>query len=310
MQRWPWLRSTFALLAVLPALSMAAPIGVLTIVEGEATVVRDTERFAAVEGLRLRSDDIVSTGDGTRLTRLELDDGKAVDLGPATQVLLQPRALGGDRAVTLYIAQGWVKLSNPAKTNASAALASARLDVLRITGNTIVRVGKDELWLFAETGSAEALKRRDGKPAGPSQSLRDGDSFVQRGAGVGGVNRLPPADLLAQMPRPFVDTLPRRAARFSDSGVEPTRPADVSYGDVAAWLNGEPVLRSAFVQRMLPRAREPRFRSALVAELRLHPEWQRILFPPPPPKPAASTVLPDVGVPQAETPVASSNPVR
>jgi hypothetical protein len=89
----------------------------------------------------------------------------------------------------------------------------------------------------------------------------------------------------------------------------------VNYGDVAAWLNGEPVLRSAFVHRMLPRAKETRFRSALVAELRLHPEWQRILFPPPPPpppppKPAASAVQPDGAAPQADAPVASNNPVR
>src|SRR4051794_39966292 len=61
----------------------AAPAALVTIVEGDAVVLRDTQRFAAAEGVALRADDIVSTGSAARLLRVELEDGRTIDLGPA-----------------------------------------------------------------------------------------------------------------------------------------------------------------------------------------------------------------------------------
>jgi len=283
------------LLALWPTPSIgatgAATIGIVTIVEGDVTVQRDTERFAAAEGLRLRSDDIVSTADGARLARIELDDGKAIDLGPGTRVLLQPRALARqDRSSTLYVGSGWVKVASPPKAAAPLSIASQRLDATRITGTAILRVGPADDWLFVESGVVDALQRRDGRPSA-RQSLKEGDSLaLHDDGGLGSVSWLPAAELLKQMPRPFVDTLPRRAARFADTVVKPARAVEVSYADVAPWINGEAVLRAAFVQRLSSLAKQGHFRYSLIAELRLHPEWQRVLFPPPPPEPVARIV--------------------
>jgi hypothetical protein len=113
------------------------------------------------------------------------------------------------------------------------------------------------------------------------------------------------------MPRAFADTLPLRAKRFQDSPVAPASPVDIGYEDVALWINAEKSLRPAFVQRWTAKARDARFRSALIADLRNHPEWDRVLFPekylpkpkppatvaasasaPPPPAPAAPVVTP------------------
>ena len=270
-----WIRIAAAVLAVLPLLSLAANIGVLTIADGEVSVLRDTRRFGAAEGVRLRADDIVRTAADTRLARVELDDGTAIDLGPATQLMLQPHA-AADRSATLYLLTGWAKLSTVAKPATPVRVAAARLDATPVAGIAVLHVGKDVAWLFAEAGPAVAMPRGDALAA-PALQLREGDSYVQRGAEPGGVSRRVPADLLAQLPRAFADSLPRRAARFAAVVVEPTGLDDVRYDEAAAWLNGEAALRAGFVPRFTPLAKQARFRSGLVAELSLHQEWRRCI---------------------------------
>ncbi len=301
-----WFRLATAALALLPlAAAAASGIGVITIADGDVTLLRDTERFAASEGMRLRADDILATAEGARLVRVELDDGKLLDLGPATQLMLQPRALAreGERSATAYLAAGWLKMSALANATGPGALAGPRLDALRVGGTVIAHAAPELTWLFVESGVADAVIHADGHRAAP-QSLRDADSLLQRGAGAPEAGRLPPQEMLAKMPRPFVDTLPRRAARFADKPVEPSKGSPATYADAAPWLNGEPVLRAAFVQRFTPRSRESAFRSALVADLRLHPEWRPVLFPPPP-KPRPAPVLPP---PPPPPPVAEPAP--
>lgn len=299
-----WFRFATAALATLPLLAAAATpaIGIVTIADGEVSVLRDTERYAGAEGLRVRADDIVVTGEKTRLVRIELADGKVLDLGPATQLMLQPRALARDaeRTATVYLAAGWVKLAAPWNQTAPAVLAGPRLDAVRVGGTLIAHAAPDLAWLFVETGVAEAVPHAEGRRAAPL-ALRDADSLLQRGGNAPESGRLPPAEMLAKMPRPFTDTLPRRSARFADQAFDPSKGSPAAYADVAPWLNGEPALRAAFVQRFTPRAREGAFRASLVAELRLHPEWRPVLFPPPPPKPRPAPVLPPAPESATET---------
>lgn len=282
-------RKVWGRLAAVLGLAAAGPFGalsaaaapLLTIAEGDAVVMRDTLRFAAAEGQALRPDDIVSTGSATRLLRIELEDGRTLDLGPATQLMLLPRSLVRDGAPTAYLLQGWAKLTMPAKAPAPGTLATPRLDATRIGGTLIASVAADRLWLFAESGSVDLQRRRDGK--GLVQALKDGDSYLLPAQGPGSLARTPPAELRAQVPRAFIDTLPRRTERFAGRTVEPAKIGEVGYAEIAPWVNGEAALRAAFVPRLTPRARDSSFRSALVAELKLHPEWQLTLFPPPPP---------------------------
>ena len=86
-------------------------------------------------------------------------------------------------------------------------------------------------------------------------------------------------DSIKGLPRSFTDTLPRRAAVFRDAQVAPQAPTAIAYEDVAPWINAERPLRPAFVQRWSAKARDARFRAALIADLRLHPEWDRVLYP-------------------------------
>jgi hypothetical protein len=81
------------------------------------------------------------------------------------------------------------------------------------------------------------------------------------------------------MPRCFADTLPLRAQRFKDMQLAPAAGNDIGYDDVSGWIDAERALRPVFVQRWAGKARDPRFRAALLANLRSHPEWGRVLFP-------------------------------
>lgn len=265
----------FALLGVCPDSGRAAPIGIVTIAEGELSVVREAQRFAAGEGLRVRDDDIVRTGADTRLARIELADGTALDLGPATELMLQPRAGGrfGERAATLYLARGWLKVTT-AKDGA-AGLASPMADLEQLAGTAVMRVSPEAALVFVESGQARVAEA--GREA--VTALADGDAFVRRAREAALHARRPPADLLQGLPRGFADSLPRRAARFQAAPAEPGPSQPVSYAEVAPWIDGEPALRALAVPRFAPRAGDRSFRAALLAGLRSHPEWDRTLFP-------------------------------
>lgn len=269
------LRTTALLAALLPGVVAATTIGLVTIVDGEVAVLRDAQRFAAAEGLRLRADDIVRTGSQTKLVRLELGDGTTLDLGPATELMLRPTARLGGRASLLYLARGWVKVGTGAGSVAGAgegagSIAAPQLDVPRVAGTAVLHVAPQAALVFAETGTVDLDDR---------VRLRDGDAWVRRAGAAGSQLKRPPADLLQALPRAFVDSLPRRSARFEGRNVDPGPAEDVRYAEVAHWLNAEAPLRAAFVPRFAARARDREFRAGLVAELRAHPEWDRTLFP-------------------------------
>ncbi len=264
-----------ALTALWPAWCVAASIGVVTIADGEVNVVREAQRFAAVEGMRVRDEDIVRTGSDTRLVRVELTDGTALDLGPDSELMLQPRATGrfGERAAALYLARGWLKVSTA--KDAVTGIASASADLRSLAGTAVMRVAPEATLVFVEAGQAQVAE----PDAARELALGDGDAFVRRARAAAVTARRPPAELLHGLPRAFADSLPRRAARFLAQPVEPGAGTPVSYAEVARWIDGEPALRALAVPRFAPRASERAFRAALVAGLRSHPEWDRTLFP-------------------------------
>ncbi|WP_341891225.1 hypothetical protein, partial [Variovorax sp. YR752] len=199
----PRVASVLALLALLPAWCAAASIGTVTIVDGDIAVLRDTQRFAAAEGLRLRGNDILITAVDTRFARIELTDGTALDLGPDTELLLQPGEGGtfGERAATLYLARGWLKVS-AGSGSGIAGITSATLDLQRLAGTAVLHLQPGAALLFVETGNAQAAEVQDGRVGNPL-TLKDGDALVRRGSAAATIARRPPAELLAGLPRAF-----------------------------------------------------------------------------------------------------------
>lgn len=297
------LSATLALLGpAAPAAANPAPAPVLTIVDGDAQVIRESMRFMAAEGLRLEPEDIVHTTDGTRIVRIEFGDGSAVDLGPATRLQLLPRLAaetGIDRPSRLYALSGWFKL-----TGAGLSLTSPRLDATDIGGSVVLRIADDAASAFVESGSLRLVERTAARPP-LTHALKEGEAYTRQGDDAGAPAPRPGSAMLKAMPRAFTDSLPMRASRFQDKVVTPAATTEIAYADVAPWINGERALRYGFVQRWRGKAREPQFRSALVAELASHPEWDRTLFPekyaPPKPRPVVKATTPTANPPIAST---------
>ena len=273
------------------------PIGTLTILDGEAQLVRDAATWQAPEGARLAAGDIVQTAAASRLVRLELAAGAAIDLGPSTRVQLAPQLRGDParRAAGLYLLEGWLKLTQGAAAQGDGVLvASPLLDVTGVARDVVVAAHGEAVWAFAESGAVTLVPRQGGKPLAPV-TLKAGE-FLERADGSKArpaVSARPTGTFLQQVPRAFRDTLPRRAALFQADAPAPKRLAPIAYADVQPWLAAEPDLRRGFVTRWRGAARDADFRRALDAHLAAHPEWDRVLHPEKyRPRPAAKTPPP------------------
>lgn len=279
------------LLCSLPGVLRAEPaIGIVTIVEGEVFVTRDSTRFALAEGVRIAADDIVESAPQAKLARIEFGDGILLDIGPATRALMTPKfpgERGGNRAAKLYVLQGWAKITVP-KGAASTNFASETFDVTGIARDAVLNVEPTASAVFAESGELMLVERSKGK-AGAAVKLKSGEFTSRTGDTKAVLAQRPAADFIARVPRAFLDTLPTRAALFAAREVAPKRLAPITYADVQAWIDAEAALRPLFVARWKALAQTPDFRKGLVAGLRAHPEWDRTLFPEKYlPKPAAS----------------------
>lgn len=244
----------------------------LTALDGEAQLVRGTQKSALADGVALAADDIVQTAPGTRMARIELAGGLSIALGPDTRLLLLPR-VPGERftGAQAYLLSGWAKIG-AAKSTAAKVLSPA-FDV-QTAGSAVLSVTPAGGGLFAEGGALQASRggTDTAVPAGQMLALADGQLAA---------TPRPPAAFIQAMPRAFMDTLPPRAARFDGRTVEPRPLGTVAYADAQPWLNApEPALRRALLPRWRPLVREADFRRQLQAELKAHPEWEPVLRPP------------------------------
>lgn len=257
----------------------------VSILDGDAVLLRDSGRFAVAEGVRLASGDIVETGAQTRLLRLEFADGTTVDLGPAARALVVPRlaakATRGQPSESphLYVLKGWFKLITPTADKAAATPVVLTPDyaIAEASGQQVVSSESAGFQLFCEAGAA-TLQERGGKASAPIR-LKAGEYFSRLANDKPAVKPRPVPAFIQAVPRSFLDPLPSRAALFKGRDLQPKRTAELAYADVAAWLSAEPALRSHFAMRWRALARQPDFRAGLVANMRSHPEWDRIVFP-------------------------------
>lgn len=288
----------WSVLAAVPVFVRAAPpLAIVTIADGSAVLIREADKLALAEGVHLGKDDIVETGSVSRLLRIEFADGLLLDLGPGTRALLSPR-LSGDKARAasqVHLLTGVAKVTLPkGHAPATAVISSPAYDVGTIVRSALFLVQPDEAAAFAESGAIllqERAQDRTGSKPGETFNLKGGEFYSRHGGDKASVTQRPTPAFIQQLPRAFLDSIPSRAALFKDRAVEPRRLDKIGYADVGAWLAADG-LRTGFVTRWKAQARDPRFRNALVANLRAHPEWDRTLFPqkyqPRPAKPDAA----------------------
>ena len=263
-----------ALLAGCALAAAAAPRAPLvTMLDGDATLLRDGTRFALAEGVRLQAGDLLATGPRTRLLRVEFPAGVGVAFGPDSRAMLTPD-LGTDMRAGVYLLSGWVKLTAP--SGVSGAIRSRLADTDTTGGTLILSVQGDAAEAFAETGPSRVQPRA---PDASAQALKSGEMLTVPAGSARPVLAKGAAPAFVQaMPRTFMDSLPSRFAAFP-TDVPPRRLGAMSYADAQPWIDAEAPLRRVFAERWRRLAAEPEFRSGLVGGLKAHPEWTPILYP-------------------------------
>ena len=270
----------FAFVAAAACTAHAAPpFAHLTILQGEATAIRDTSRLALVEGTALEADDIVETPARPGLARIEFADGVSLAVGPGGRVLLAPRLKGERGGARAYLLAGWAKLEVP--KGVEAMLLTPRLDFStdpQARGVAVLAVLAERTQLFAESGR---LSMR--RPSAPPQAIASGEMFsvsTVAGSAPEALKR-PDQAFVQAMPRAFMDPMPPRAARFAGKDIKARDLGTVEYADAQPWLDAEPALRRENMARWRPLAGNTEFRRQLVAGIKSHPEWRQQLSTPP-----------------------------
>lgn len=253
-----------SLLASSPAWAQSA--SVVGIVEGGATLIRQTTRYTLAEGVALNEQDIIETAPGA-FVQIELPGGVLVGIGESTRLMLRPRVGKGLTAPPLYLLQGWLKTSN----SGVFGYASPAFEIATQAASTVVYTTGARYEVFVESGSAK-LTQRD-SPQTISQ-LSSGDFAQRREGATPTVARRAAPEFLAKVPRQFRDRLPARGEQFAKRPVAPKALGEIAYTDVAAWLRTEPALRLPLLPLWKSRAADLSFRAAAKAELARHPEWE------------------------------------
>jgi hypothetical protein len=290
---------------LVPAIAAGAEApGIVTLMEGPAALLRTAGRFALAEGVRVQAGDIIEVPD-KGLVQIELAAGARVSLGPQSRfhvaTLAGTAGRGGktEAVSDFYLLQGWTKLALGPKA-APLRVTTPLFGFGSADAVVVVQVESAEAGLFVERG---ALRLAEGfvkaTPASPV-AIGAGQFYVRRADQRGILQSRPAPAFVAGMPGNYRDNLPERLAGYKDRDVAPRRLGDLTYQDVEPWLKGPPELRRPLMQRLRPRAQDPEFRKALIANMRFHPEWDRILFPEkyePKPKPTPTPAADPVPAP-------------
>ncbi|OGA54597.1 MAG: hypothetical protein A3F74_22400 [Betaproteobacteria bacterium RIFCSPLOWO2_12_FULL_62_58] len=265
----------------LPLVALAQSTATVTILEGEAALLRGTTRYVLLEGVRLAPGDIVQTGDKT-FARVEFADGSRADLGGKTRFLnavarLSRRAKAGGTS-DHFLLSGLMKFSGGKSANASYRYATPQFTVATSESVAVVQLAETEASVFVESGEVRLVEIGP-KGASAPQRLNGGEFYTRRNTQKSAIAPRPSQTFIGALPRGFLDTIPSRLSRFKDREIAPKRAEEIIYTDIEPWLKTNRDVRRHLVQRWRSRASDPAFRSALIANLKDHPEWDPILFP-------------------------------
>lgn len=276
---------------------------IVTLLEGPASLLRGTTRYNLVEGVRLHSGDIVELA-GHGLAQIEFADGAAISLGPNSRFYAHTIASRGAKAGApsdFYLLRGWIKFTH-GKSAAPLRLTTLLAGLITADATAVLNLAEHDASLFVESGEVR-LAEGFGKAATTAPiRVRAGQFYARKADQKGVVQPRPAATFVAAMPKPYLDNLPMRAAKYKDREVAPRRVEEVDYADMELWLKGPAEIRRSIMPRFLGKAEDPAFRQAVIANMRFHPEWDRVLFPEkylpkPPPEPPKVASPPPAAAP-------------
>jgi hypothetical protein len=264
-----WLPLSLVLLCA--AANAAADMGVVTLVEGSARLLRGATWYKLVAGTRVEEADIIEASDRSQ-AQIELAAEPIFDLVGAGKVYLTPAAARTAPGI-INLPQGWLKI---AAKPPGLRLRTTAFDVVVADGILVVHANGPAVDFFVESGSGKLIELTPNGADGPARDVKVGEYWSKSATGVFTTVPRVPKVFVDAMPRHFVDPLPTLAARLK------SKPAlvvdhEITYAEAEPWLAGRD--RAAFEKRFASRLRDPVFRKAALPNLARYPAWDRMLNP-------------------------------
>jgi hypothetical protein len=281
MTRRPSLFRTVVAWAVLllalpaPLAAEAADIGMVTLIEGNAKVLRGTTWYKLVPGAVVADGDIVEVDDRAH-AHVEFAQGGAANLvGPAA-LYFTPMSMraGEPRSPRLLgLPRGWLKVESKAP---GIRLRTPALDVATTDGILVVHARRPDVEVYVESGAARLIELRPNGSDGATSEAKHGEYWMKRAAAPLAAEAHVPREFVKSMPKHYADRLPAFAARFtSPSPLASDR--EVTFAEAEPWLAGRD--RAVFERRFAPRLRDPGFRRDAGPHVHRYPSWDRMLNP-------------------------------
>ncbi|MEX3816305.1 hypothetical protein AB3X96_39900 [Paraburkholderia sp. BR13439] len=139
-----------------------------------------------------------------------------------------------------------------------------------------------ETELFVKTGEGVVFEPE----AHPASIALSDDFYIRRKPGAQPEQEpRPPGGFVSQLPVAFRDPLAPLPGRTPAPDAPLSQAQDVTYADIADWLNSPLPMRRTFVHRFRTLAQQDPFRCSIRRNLADLPEWRPVLYPPPLPRP-------------------------
>lgn len=261
----------------------AEPVGIATVVDGDAVLIRQTTKQILLAGSRLTAYDLIETGPTTGIVRVEFANGAIADLGPGTSVMVAPKLdESSPQDALVYAVKGWAKITVSTKAAPSVApsslLLANMLGVSSVNGSAVVMVSDSESSVFCETGTMTVHERRKGRLL-TALALKSGSFYAKSEQNKPSVSALPSVAFTRGVPKAFLDPIPLRASLYQNKPEpKPRNLGELGYADAAPWLAAEAGIKGILVAQWRSQLNSG-LRAGLMANIKSHPEWDRILFP-------------------------------
>jgi FecR protein len=259
----------------LPA--FAADVGVVTIAEGSARVLRGTVWYMLAPGAPFQEGDVIDAGDRTQV-QVELASGGTVNVvGPAALFAASIPIRNGkqDAPMEFALDKGWLKVVSPAGAGMRIRTPSATVTVADAT--IVMRQDGKVFELFVESGSARIADTTRTGREGTVHDAKSGEYWSRDADKPFVTERRAPAKFVSAMPRHLIDRLASLAAKFKGKRTTLSVDREISLAEADPWLTGP--YRRAFARRLAGRLADPTFRKAVEANSAAYPDFDRILHP-------------------------------
>ncbi|MHC6226211.1 hypothetical protein ACYU03_15805 [Pseudomonas sp. X10] len=270
MDRTPILLLLTGLLSLSSALAAPTDLGVLSVAEKPAQLIRATSLYEAAAGTRLKASDYLESGSAGLL--LDQVAGVRLALGPKTRIYLEQNG----NTTHIGLLEGWLKLQPLSGKPSSLRVDTANLMLDASHSASVIHVQGMRTEVFVEDGTLGMVESK-GRESRKASLKREEYARRLDDSPLSAAGR-PPSAFISTMPAAFFDPLPAVSPR-KGAGDTLKKLRDVTFADVSPLLLG-PLKSNArsLATRFSPRLSDPAFRQAILQHFGGTLPWEAELY--------------------------------